>query len=143
MSEPFFLLFTRRPTGLGLRWWHRLLDRRFAHVVVVRPMDVGSLIVQPFGKLLHIEWSYHPAEDQARGLMWAWGARGLRVPAPPDREAPPELRPFMTCVEVAKAMLGLSDWSIVTPRQLWRALIRRGARVVPRFVFHTPSERTA
>ncbi|WP_206934151.1 hypothetical protein [Roseococcus thiosulfatophilus] len=135
MTEPFFLLFTRRPTGQGLRWWHHLLDARCAHVVVVQPMVVGSLVVQPFGKVLKVEWSYHPAEDQARGLMWAWNARALRVPAPPEQEAPPELRPFMTCVEVAKAMLGLSAWWIVTPRQLWWALVARGARVVPRFVW--------
>jgi hypothetical protein len=41
------------------------------------------------------------------------------------------LRPPATCVEVVKAALGIVAWWVLTPRQLARWLLRRGAVPVP------------
>lgn len=41
-------------------------------------------------------------------------------------------RGLMTCVSVAKAILGLSSWEVLTPYQLCRRLLYLGATVVKR-----------
>jgi len=126
-----FLVFRPRAPEQVLRWWQRLwTERHRAHVVALVPAGAGTLAVDHCGSVMRLEWIDRPAEDVARGLMWAWGGEAMRVrPVAVPRR--PALRPLMTCVEVAKALLGLPGFGVWTPGQLRRAAVRLGAQAVP------------
>lgn len=133
-SSEVFLVFRPLDATTGARWWQRLLDRHRAHVLAVLPLGPGrSLAVNHAGTAMSIEPMDMDAETAARGLMWSWQAEALRlgVPAMPPPRA--RLRAPMTCVEAVKALLGITSWCVLTPRQLRRAAIRMGARPVPPF----------
>ena len=129
-----FVVFRPRAASAGLRWWQRLFtDRYRAHVVALLPAGPArSLALVHGGSVLSAEWIDRSAEEVARGLMWAWDGEALRV-RPRSAERRACLRPPMTCVELIKALLGVHDWRVWTPRQLRRALVRLGARPVPPF----------
>ena len=129
--EEVFLVFRPRAASAGLRWWQRLFtDRHRAHVVALLPLGPErALALDHAGSVLSVELVEMPAEQAARGLMWSWDGEALRVqPRAVARRA--ALRPPMTCVEVAKALLGVHDWRVLTPRHLRRAAIGLGARPV-------------
>jgi len=123
-----FVLFIPRAAAPRRCWWHALLDPCRVHVLAVWQAGRVALSLDHQGRHLSVEpIADMTAEDTARGLMWAWDAEALRaVPEPAPRGA--AWRPWMTCVEAVKAVLGILDWRVVTPRQLRRAMIRRGAR---------------
>jgi hypothetical protein len=110
----------------------RLLARGFRHCAVwVRAGDLWiaqeTLSHQTFLRI----W---PAADEA-GLVAALRAAGnrvvrARIARAPHRLAPP--LPF-TCVEAVKRVLGLHAWSVLTPRQLHRHLVRRRAESILTF----------
>lgn len=128
-----FVLFVPAHAAPTPRWWHRLLDPARVHVVALWQAGRVALSLDHQGRHLVIEAiDTLPAEDAARGLMWAWHAEALRV-APRAVPRGGALRPAMTCVEAVKAVLGVLDWRILTPRQLRRALIRMGARPLSPF----------
>lgn len=125
-----FVVFKPRTAAAEPRWWHRLLDRFRCHVLVLWQDGAVALAAEHVGTVLRVEAMTLPAEEAARGLMWSWDAEALAV-------RPAKVRPHaclrlpLTCVELVKALVGITDWRIWTPRQLRRALIRRGARPVP------------
>ncbi len=123
-----FVLFVGRDAMPPRHWWQRWLDRARVHVLAVWQAGPVALSLDHQGRHLAIETLDElSAEYAARGLMWSWSAEALRVqPIAAPRGA--AWRPCMTCVEAVKALLGIVDWRVVTPRQLRRALIRMGAR---------------
>lgn len=129
-----FLVFRPLDATTGARWWQRLLDRHRAHVLAILPIGPSrSLAMNHAGTALSLEVMDMPAEEAARGLMWSWQAEALRLvpPALPPMRAC--LRAPLTCVEAVKALLGITSWRVLTPRQLRRAVIRMGARPLPPF----------
>lgn len=129
-----FLVFRPRAASAGLRWWQRLLDRHRAHVLALLPLGSRqTLALDHGGTRLVLELLAMEAETAARGLMWAWQAEALRLPLPPPLPPRARLRPPLTCVELVKALLGITAWHVLTPRQLRRAVIRLGARPVAPF----------
>lgn len=125
-----FVLFVPASAVPARRWWHALLDRTRVHVLAVWQAGPVALSLDHQGRHLAIEpLGELPAEDATRGLMWAWSAEALRV-TPLHEPRGAAWRPCMTCVEAVKAVVGMLDWRVVTPRQLRRALIRMGARPV-------------
>ena len=130
MSQPaaWFVVFKGRAGLEGRRWWHRLLHPAAQHVLAIREMEGGrALVLNHTGEQTLVELAEMPAEQLARGLMWALGAEVLRVAPPPPRQPRAMLRGPLSCVEHVKALLGLRLPFVWTPRQLRRALIWRGA----------------
>ena len=123
------VVFVPRAAAPRPRWWHRLLDPARCHVLALVRDNGATVALEHIGTTLRVETMALELDEAARGLMWAWGAEALRVPVPavPRRAC---LRPFLTCVELVKALAGIRSWRIWTPRQLRRALIRMGARPV-------------
>lgn len=128
-----FVVFVPRCAAPRLCWWHRLLDPWRVHVMALWQVGRVALSIDHQGRHLSVEvLGDLTAEDAARGLMHAWSAEALRVtPIGGPRGA--ALRPWMTCVEVVKGLLGILDWRVVTPRQLRRAVVRMGARPLSPF----------
>ena len=133
-SGEVFLVFRPLAATDGARWWQRLLDRHRVHVLAILPLGPGrSLALNHAGTAMSVEPVEMDAEDTARGLMWSWQAEALRLPAPALPPARASLRGPLTCVEAVKALLGITSWRVLTPRQLRRAAIRMGARPVSPF----------
>ncbi len=129
MGGDVIVVFKPRTAAAQPRWWHRLLDPARCHVLALREENGVTIALEQIGTVLRVETMPLPAEEAARGLMWAWQAEALvvRPLSPPLRAC---LRPPLTCVELVKALVGLRSWRVWTPRQLRRALIRLGARPV-------------
>lgn len=124
-----FVVF--RPVARPRWWWHRVIDPARAHVLAIWREKGVTLALNHTGTVLAVEVVGLAPEDAARGLCLAWDAEALRLTVRVPEHGQPCLRPVMTCVEAVKALLGMTSWRIWTPRQLRRALIRRGARAVP------------
>ncbi len=126
------VVFVPRAAAPRPRWWHRLLDPARCHVLALVRDNGVTVALEHIGTVLRVEAMALDLDEAARGLMWAWNAEALRVPMPtvPRRAA---LRPFLTCVELVKALTGIRSWRVWTPRQLRRALIQVGARPVSPF----------
>lgn len=101
--------------------WQRLLAPGFRHCFLLREAGGHWVLLDPLSHLTGLSVLPGPEARLARHLERA----GFRVVATtvrtPRRPAPPAP---MTCVETVKRGLGLHDARIVTPRQLWRALVR-------------------
>lgn len=109
-------------------FWLRGLKKGFRHcaMIIRKEDDSGWLVVDPL--------SHHLLIDEVRAvtgqpdlpeLLRAEGHTlvAVTIAAPPRKAAP-----FMplTCVEVVKRLLGIHDWRIITPYQLYRHLNKRG-----------------
>lgn len=121
-------------------WWQRPLAPGYRHVFAFRALAEGlTEIVNHMGRALH----FAVTTEGADVLAARFAQSGMVLVAiPPDSTAPRAmLRGPMTCVEVIKALLGWRGLLILTPRQLERALRRRGARAVT--VPDTPKQEAA
>lgn len=131
MSQPpthhWFVVFPARSPGLGRpRWWQRLLAPRWRHVLACRAEGERTLVVDHGGSHLRIEMVDAPigafiAAMQAEADAWVLSTPPMSTPASIA------LRPPLTCVEAVKALLGIRDPCVLTPRQLARRLRRLGA----------------
>lgn len=109
-------------------WWSRVLDPQARHCFAFRAIAPDcTVVVNHSGRRLVVQHLAMAAPDVARVCAVA-GMTMLEVTA--REQDAPALRGPMTCVEVVKALLGLRDWRVMTPRQLARRLVRNGARPV-------------
>lgn len=93
----------------------------FQPVVTVQPLFWGIIPEYSFGILAE--------EAIARLLSDNIVTVILEVDADLESRVPFFLRGLITCVTVTKAMLGVHAWWIWTPRQLYKYLLRHGARL--------------
>jgi hypothetical protein len=131
------------PRG-GWRWWRWFTAPGYRHVCAWCPAgDGGTLFVDPLAGRLTVEYFPQPVEQVTRHFVdagiWTLAFPGV-LPGPHRR---PPLRPLVTCTEVIKAAIGLRAWSVITPRQLARALRRRGAVPVLPLTSLPPSQQGA
>jgi len=98
------------------------LDPAFRHVGLMRATTAGWLLVDPRSDVVQIDIAAKPIAEIVEALV-ALGYRlvFVEVPAHPW----PKLRLVPSCVTAAVAVMGLPEWWIVTPRQLWRLLRRK------------------
>jgi hypothetical protein len=117
------------------RWWTNFLEPGFRHVELTRPLyygpgvnDVGWLNVLPTFEMLDIELSGNPTPPWVRcpdsTVQKVTGARLLTT-----LHTPIDLGP-VTCVSIAKAMLGIRAFWVKTPYQLYKFLKKRGGVVI-------------
>lgn len=102
---PFFIHWFTRP--------------RFRHVYLLLPAKIGTLIVNPLAGGIRVDWApFDPAACALAcveaGLVVAEGDTKINLCY--------KWRGLITCVSVVKALIGLNDWRIITPYQLYRRL---------------------
>lgn len=111
--------------------WRRWLAHGYRHCSMVGDLPLGgSLLIEHVGSDLRLTQCTRNAEQMALAYLEAGEVRHaylMRPCRPPPR---PRLRPPMTCVEVVKAILGIHAPFVLTPLQLARHLVARGARDV-------------
>jgi hypothetical protein len=94
----------------------------FRHCFALIKGDGHWLMVDPMLHKMDVNTTATPADFDLPGWMRARGYRVVRAPMleAPRRVACPS--PF-TCVEAMKRLIGLHDWRIFTPWQLYRYLV--------------------
>lgn len=119
--QEFMLVFS--PRDEKSPWWTRWVDRRLAHVDVWVPVGESCFVaVRPLFDYLEVGF-----ESPIYNLTAAQSLQFVRATRPQGRA----MFPFglRTCVTVAKAMLGIRDWRIQTPRQLFKFIERHNGQV--------------
>lgn len=132
MKGPALLVFCHETEIVWLRW----LRPGFRHVFVALPAPGGWITVDPLSTLLEVE--YHPLPPDTDLAAW-FRTRGHRVLESPIHPPLPTQWPFapLTCVSVAKRLLGIRAPLVVTPWQLYRHL--GGDPPIPRKTRKEPS----
>lgn len=140
----FYVAFceAQRPT-----WWmRRFLKREFSHCMILQPsvkefrvrgqrvLVENSFALEYVGYAI-VQQSYHWIEDPLASLSTEelaalWASRGWRVVKiervlDEDKTLLPICNLFMTCVTLAKCLMGVSCFA-QTPYQLYRWMIRNG-----------------
>ena len=100
----------------------RLLKPGFRHCFALIRGQGAWLMVDPMLHKMDVSFAQVPADFDFPAWMRARGYRVLRAPKlqPPRRMALPS--PF-TCVEAMKRLIGLHDWRVLTPWQLYRRML--------------------
>jgi hypothetical protein len=117
MRGPALLVFCDDTEIAWLRW----LKPGFRHVFVALPVAGGWITVDPLSTRLEVEYHPLPADTDLAAWFRMRGHHVLETPVRPPLPAQWPLAP-LTCVSVAKRVLGISAPLIVTPWQLYRHL---------------------
>lgn len=132
MKGPALLVFCHETDIV----WLRGLKPGFRHVFLALPAPGGWITIDPLSTVLEVE--YHPLPPDTDLAAW-FRARGHRVLESPLHPPLPTQWPFtpLTCVSVAKRILGIRAPLILTPWQLYRHL--GGDPPIPRNIRKEPS----
>lgn len=101
--------------------WLWVLRRGFRHCFVVLKTQDRWISIDPLAHKTEIGMHALPSDFDLPSWL---EKRGLTVIETEIRSAPKCVAPPMmfTCVELVKRVLGLHDWKIITPWQLYRQL---------------------
>lgn len=102
-------------------WWLRYLKPGFRHCFIMLETDRGCVWVDPLSTGLTIK----PLEGfELAGLMRWYKDQGMRVVKVNVASGGGAVFNWapMTCVEVAKRLIGLRDSGVITPWQLYQKL---------------------
>jgi hypothetical protein len=109
------------PAPWPIRW---LTSVGFRHVFAFTAGEQGTQIIDPMWSGLDVRWSPFTPDQCAQACLDTHH-RVLKLAKFENRSYP--LRGVITCVSVVKAVVGLRAWMAITPRQLYRELIKQGA----------------
>lgn len=103
------------------QWWLKFLKPGFRHCFLILRTERGGIWLDPISNGI----SLYPLEDFEVSKLAKWyRLNGMRVLTFKTR--PSSHKPFfwapLTCVEVIKRVLGVRDWRIFTPWQLYQHL---------------------
>src|SRR5581483_3821694 len=114
----------------GRPWWARALRPGFRHVSAAAWFDRAErwIYFDPLSSGLHIEIDTHAGFGSRFAQLWRDSAAILRVRAVPRQG---RLPPAFFCVGAMKALLGTRSRAL-SPRGLYRDLLREGAELVER-----------
>lgn len=101
-------------------WALNRLKKGFSHVVIVKESELEGVftIINPYTSQLEITDVYDP--DFISKLLNS----GRHVVETQIREDFPAFKGLITCVSVAKYLLGITNWWIITPFQLYQFLMK-------------------
>lgn len=117
------------PTGPA--WFSWFTSPGFRHIMVLTEARLGTITINPLAQGIFTQWA--PFAPEACAIACArrgWTVLAVNSMTTDDFRFRGVLQ-LRTCVAVAKALLGVNDWRIITPRQLYDFL-KPNAREVTR-----------
>ncbi len=105
--------------------WLRLLRPGFRHCFAVLNDGSRWIAVDPLAQMLEVSVPPVTADFDLPGWFAASGHTVVATTIPSGLRTPAPWGPF-TCVETCKRLIGLHDFFVVTPWQLYRRLTRQG-----------------
>ena len=121
-KRDFFVCFRRSRKD---HWWQIFTGKKRSHIFLITPCEKNSCVmIDPSEGGLGIYAYPHSAIDVAKNSIGnGCEVVQYRVEEEDMTGAYPKL--FRTCVTIAKDLLGIRKWWIVTPGQLFNELRRR------------------
>ncbi len=112
----------------GLPWWNLVLAVDWRHCWAMKNDGIVWTAVTQNAYGMEVETLGYGPEHDVPGLLAAGGCRVLHVTG--ERRVSYLGRGLLTCVSVVKQLVGMRAWTVITPAQLYRRLIRDGAEVI-------------
>ncbi len=114
-SSPADFLLVYSPAEVKFPWWTRFVDKDLAHVDIWIPLEYECFLV------------LKPQHDFLQAVVTADPPTGLVQKVQAQRRMGVAMFPLgvKTCVSVAKAVLGVRDIRILTPKQLFLYVEKR------------------
>lgn len=119
--------------------WSPLLKPGFRHCYVLLPFwypEPSLTAVQWTVKIEATSWGvdydvlYHSPETVAFACLKGGSRTAVKFPVAIDAKPGYVLRGLLNCVSVIKSMLSLTDWWVITPKQLHDQLLAQGGEVL-------------
>jgi hypothetical protein len=125
----WFVVFDGRPSRI---WWHRLLRLRFKDCWAFGWDSAAGLyiVLQPTFDGFFVRALSREAGAALLALLHRDSASMSVLLAAVEGHSTPRPRLLGTCVTMISALLGLRRCCALTPRQLYRTLLARGAIMV-------------
>jgi hypothetical protein len=112
-SKKYYVIF--KPTRIK-KWWAKFLYRPFGHVFIVTATDLEHFWIVSDCKGGNIFTELVPMQD-LRELY----PNTVIMPFWSKTHKEPHFRFFhINCVEIVKLVLGIRDWKVITPYQLYK-----------------------
>lgn len=127
-SQTWYAVFDR--SYGGFKWWHCFLHPKFRHVHLFRENRGNTLVVNSFHHVMAVREYPNSLMDYMQQelaqnptailqLTVHYGSHYKSSPIEP-----------ITCVSVAKRLLGIRSRWVMTPKQLYHEMIKAGAVVL-------------
>lgn len=129
-SRRFLVVFDKRREGMGWRPHHIFTTKQYNHVYLLAEMDkYKTLLIKPTMKCIHIDvWDCNLA--MAGEHVRRYGVtRILDYSINYEAHEGYIFRGIYTCVSAVKNFMNIKQFSIVTPAQLEKFLIKQGATI--------------
>lgn len=101
-------------------WALNRLKKGFSHVTIIKKSEIEGVftIITPYSSHLEIKDVYDPY------FIFRLIESGRHVVETETRCAPIAFHGGITCVSIAKYILGITNWRIITPFQLYKFLMK-------------------
>jgi hypothetical protein len=115
-------------TGIVASFIKLFTSPGYRHCFVFTPSELGTLVLDPSWTGLAVSWSPAPPERIAQACL----LHGHKVLLLEQNHIQRYYsRGFITCVSIIKMTIGLKSWKIITPKQLFKAMLAAGAHIIP------------
>lgn len=107
---------------------HNLLTTPgYRHCFLITRGELGSILYDPHWFGLSLSWAPQPPEAVAK-ICLDHGHKVLMFEQKKIQSY--ALRGIMTCVSAIKMAIGIKKWWIITPKQLYKRMLRQGAHII-------------
>jgi len=130
MKKRFHVIFQK---AHDIKWWMRGLDREISHVWLLEESNLGGFTCLLRTENLHnlLETSAHLFEfSDYKKLMDAQcvSYKSVTIDLDVDYLKPFNLFNILSCVSVTRKIMGINKPLIITPKQLYKHLLKIGAK---------------
>lgn len=125
-SQTYYIVFDKA-LGLKRRWW---LHREFQHVHLLRDNRDFCLMINSMAHVMAVKEYPNTLEDILQQEILQNPTAILQRIIHYGACYKPSNIEILTCVSVAKRVLGIRNRWVLTPRQLYKELLRSGALTI-------------
>jgi len=122
--------------------WQFFTNKKFSHIFMLQQAGTGCLKVEPLAWGCAIEYCETPIEDFLMQLVQSDVTALVGVVIDYRKFDYSIMRGLYNCVTIVKSVLGLSgmrEMLVLSPKSLYKYLVRRSANVIKPYVPYAPT----